>query len=131
MDSGGAGRLERFVLQEVGADKTETGTAAALFVLIGAQPHTDWLPANILRDPQGFILTDDHLPRAGCCDNRWSWKRVCRGFAVGEVGVAIQSIHRYLTQTTAHTWLSNSPIAPKHPPCKGSTQTILKMHQSR
>ncbi len=33
--------------------------AAALFVMIGATPHTDWLPDSIARDRHGYIL-------AGC-----------------------------------------------------------------
>src|SRR5205814_2119659 len=39
--------------------------AGALFVQIGAQPHTDWLPASIQRDQQGFILTGEDLPAIG------------------------------------------------------------------
>ena len=30
--------------------------------MIGARPHTDWLPAGIARDPQGFVLTGPDLP---------------------------------------------------------------------
>jgi thioredoxin reductase (NADPH) len=114
IDGGGAGRLEKLVLQDIGSDKMETVEASALFVLIGAQPHTDWLPTTILRDPQGFILTDDDLPHAGMTRQplvletslpgvfaagdvrHGSVKRVAS--AVGEGGVAIQSVHRYLAQ---------------------------------
>ena len=31
--------------------------AFALFILIGAQPHTAWLPAEIARDRYGFVVT--------------------------------------------------------------------------
>jgi hypothetical protein len=31
--------------------------ADALFVLIGAHPNIDWLPAEIARDAHGFLLT--------------------------------------------------------------------------
>jgi len=43
----GAERLEELVLHDVASGRTRTVPAAALFVLIGAQPHTDWLPARI------------------------------------------------------------------------------------
>jgi DNA-binding transcriptional MerR regulator len=33
----------------------ETVSATALFILIGAEPHTDWLPETILRDRWGFV----------------------------------------------------------------------------
>jgi hypothetical protein len=32
------------------------------FVMIGASPHTDWLPGDVLRDHHGFILTGCGLP---------------------------------------------------------------------
>ena len=31
-------------------------------MLIGARPHTDWLPADIARDTHGFLLTGADLP---------------------------------------------------------------------
>src|SRR5262249_52749422 len=49
---GGEGHLEQLVLRE-GAE-AETVPADALFVLIGARPQTDWLPAVIERDGDGF-----------------------------------------------------------------------------
>ena len=95
--------------------------AAALFVLIGAQPHTEWLPASILRDGRGFILTGSDLTNGGDRSSsampqrrplpletsipgvfaagdvrHGSVKRVAA--AVGEGGIAIQSVHQYLTQ---------------------------------
>ncbi len=39
------------------APVTETMPADALFLMIGARPNTDWLPAEILRDAGGFIRT--------------------------------------------------------------------------
>jgi thioredoxin reductase (NADPH) len=54
---GGDGRLERLVLRDIGSQSEETVEANALFLLIGAQPNSDWLPPDIERDEQGFILT--------------------------------------------------------------------------
>ena len=31
--------------------------AAALFILIGAEPFTQWLPAEVARDDWGFLIT--------------------------------------------------------------------------
>jgi thioredoxin reductase (NADPH) len=31
--------------------------ADGLFVMIGAQPRTDWLPDTVARDERGFVLT--------------------------------------------------------------------------
>jgi thioredoxin reductase (NADPH) len=59
---GGEGHLQRLVLRR-SADGEESMVAAdALFVLIGARPHTDWLPGEIARDGNGFLLTGDELP---------------------------------------------------------------------
>jgi thioredoxin reductase (NADPH) len=33
-----------------------------VFILIGAAPHTSWLPPEILRDDHGFILTGLQRP---------------------------------------------------------------------
>ena len=57
----GEGRLQQLVLRESGTGKRETVAGDALFVLIGADPHTDWLPPEIVRDPSGFLLTGEEL----------------------------------------------------------------------
>src|SRR5262249_51814761 len=53
----GKGQLEKLVLRNRDSGETELVPAAGLFVLIGVQPFTDWLPESIKRDPWGFILT--------------------------------------------------------------------------
>ena len=53
----GAGRLEALVLRDRRTGGTDTVPAAALFVMIGAVPLTDWLPASIARDAAGYVLT--------------------------------------------------------------------------
>ena len=59
--SSGEGRVERLVLKDFASGVTETVPAAALFVLIGAEPHTGWLPEEIERDERGYILTGQDL----------------------------------------------------------------------
>lgn len=116
VDGMGEQRLEKLVLESLATGEHETVSASALFVLIGAQPHTDWLPSAILRDAKGFILTGadltsadtplDHTPLlletslpgvfAAGDVRHGSVKRVAA--AVGEGGIAVQSVHRYLAQ---------------------------------
>lgn len=90
-----------------------------LFVFIGADAETGWLPPNIARDPRGYILTGDDVVKAGnwshsrdpyllessfpgifaCGDVRLSpVKRVAS--AVGEGSMAIAFVHKYLQQDT-------------------------------
>jgi thioredoxin reductase (NADPH) len=54
---GGDGRLEHLVLRCIGSQTEAVVEANALFLLIGAQPNTDWLAPDIERDKQGFVLT--------------------------------------------------------------------------
>jgi thioredoxin reductase (NADPH) len=86
-----------------------------LFIFIGADAETDWLPADIARDPRGYVLTGDDLKKSGlwshhrdpylletsapgvfaCGDVRLSpIKRVAS--AVGEGSMAIAFAHEYL-----------------------------------
>lgn len=62
---GGDGRLQEIVLRQGATGEERTVSADALFVLIGARPHVDWLPAELARDGRGFLLTGDDLPE-GC-----------------------------------------------------------------
>src|SRR5262249_32971464 len=54
---GGTDCLESLTLQDRVSRTTETIPAAAMFVLIGAEPHTQWLPDHIARDQWGFVVT--------------------------------------------------------------------------
>jgi thioredoxin reductase (NADPH) len=54
---GGEGRLEHLVLRDIASQADTTVDAGALFVLIGAEPNTGWLPAEVERDEEGFVLT--------------------------------------------------------------------------
>src|SRR5215475_1688745 len=57
----GTGRLEALALKDTETGSTQTVPASALVVLIGAVPHTDWLPSDIGRDEHGFVLTGSDL----------------------------------------------------------------------
>jgi len=50
-------RLTHLVLSRDGGERTEHVEAAALFIFIGAEPHTDWLAGVVARDDHGFVLS--------------------------------------------------------------------------
>ena len=58
---GGDGWLQELVLRNGATGEENEVAADALFVLIGARPRTDWLPVEIARDEQGFVLTGDEV----------------------------------------------------------------------
>jgi thioredoxin reductase (NADPH) len=58
---GGEGRLQELVLRQTATGEEATVPADGLFVLIGARPHTEWLPEWIARDERGFLLTGSEL----------------------------------------------------------------------
>jgi thioredoxin reductase (NADPH) len=89
--------------------------AGGLFLFIGADAETDWLPPAIARNERGYLLTGDDLVKAGrwtdgrdpflletsvpgifaCGDVRLGpVKRVAA--AVGEGSMAIAFVHQYL-----------------------------------
>jgi thioredoxin reductase (NADPH) len=37
--------------------QTQDLTVEGLLIMIGAVPHTDWLPAQLQRDSRGYVLT--------------------------------------------------------------------------
>jgi thioredoxin reductase (NADPH) len=61
VDGNGDGRLQRLDLRTRTTGEQETVAADALFVLIGADPHTDWLSPEMDRDTHGFLLTGDEV----------------------------------------------------------------------
>jgi thioredoxin reductase (NADPH) len=57
LDGEGEDRLQRLTIRDNDTGETRSERAAALFVMIGARPHTDWLPAWIERDDWGYVKT--------------------------------------------------------------------------
>ena len=97
------------------ARTTRRENCGGLFVFIGADAETQWLPAEIARDGRGYVLTGNDVAKAGhwvhrrdpylletsvpgifaCGDVRLSpVKRVAS--AVGEGSMAIAFVHQYL-----------------------------------
>jgi thioredoxin reductase (NADPH) len=61
VDGAGDGRLERISLADRVRDEVEEVSAAALFIMIGGEPHTQWLPDEIARNAQGYLVTGRDL----------------------------------------------------------------------
>ena len=68
----GARQLESVVLRSRGSAEPATVPTHCLLAMIGAQPHTDWLPPELGRDQKGFILTGDAVPPALRHSHEWS-----------------------------------------------------------
>jgi thioredoxin reductase (NADPH) len=118
IDGHGEEHLEALTQEDVGTGQREDVSAAAVFILIGAAPRTEWLGDIVLRDEGGYILTGRDVPREGwpltraplpfetsipgmfaADDVRYrSVKRVAG--AVGEGSVAVGSVHQYLDEQT-------------------------------
>ena len=73
-DGHGCDHLEALTLHDKLHDRTEQVPAAALFVLIGGEPCTQWLPESIQRE-RGYILTGRDVVRDGSHPSRWPLDR--------------------------------------------------------
>jgi len=104
-------------LRDGATGETQRHECGAVFVFIGADAETAWLPGEVARDGRGYVLTGDDVVKAG----RWSHKRdpyllessapgvfACGDVrlspvkrvasAVGEGSMAIAFVHKYLQQ---------------------------------
>jgi thioredoxin reductase (NADPH) len=114
----GEHRLEEVVMQATDGS-TSRAAASALFVMIGAEPLTEWLADTVGCDAKGFVLTGTDLLSGGLAPAGWPLSRlplpmetsVPGVFAVGDVrcgsvkrvasavgagAIAVQFIHQYL-----------------------------------
>ena len=64
-DAAGTGRLERVTLATDRSGLRNTVPAAALFILIGGEPRTEWLGGVLERDANGYIRTGGELAYLG------------------------------------------------------------------
>jgi thioredoxin reductase (NADPH) len=113
----GESHLSAIDIQDGADQSVRRADCGGLFVFIGADAETEWLPAAIARDGRGYVLTGDDVVKAGrwshprdpylletsipgvfaCGDVRLSpVKRVAA--AVGEGSMAIAFVHQYLQQ---------------------------------
>jgi thioredoxin reductase (NADPH) len=116
----GENRLESIVVENRATGELSTEPAGAVFVFIGADAETAWLPADLIRDRKGYVCTGRDvidlvaqdmgswpLPRdpylletsvpgvfAAGDVRHGSIKRVASG--VGEGSMAIAFVHQFL-----------------------------------
>jgi thioredoxin reductase (NADPH) len=110
---GGDGRLQYVQVRDRSSGAVDPLPAVGLFVLIGAEPFTDWLPEVLGRDRWGYVLTgadasvswplerppfplETTMPGVFAVGDvrHGSVKRVAS--AVGEGSVCIHQVHHYL-----------------------------------
>jgi thioredoxin reductase (NADPH) len=139
----GTGHLQSLVLQDTASGERRTVPADALFILIGAQPRTEWLGQALARDRWGFIFTgsdlststrrparrpplplETSLPGVFAAGDvrRGSVKRVAS--AVGEGAATIPLVHRHLARAAADRKPSPASTPAGNPrPHTAGTQT--------
>ena len=119
LEVGGDGHLQEIVVRHNDTQTVEKLPAAALFIFIGAEPHTEWLDGVVRRDGKGFLLTGSALVHNGKRPAGWNVDRdpylletsVPGVFAVGDVrdgavrrvansvgegSVVVHLVHQYL-----------------------------------
>ena len=119
IDGHGDTRLQALTLEDFDTGRQERVPTPAVFIMIGAQPRTDWIRPTLVLDDHGFILTGRDLPpgtwplpRAplpfetnlpgvlAAGDIRYgSVKRVAS--AVGEGSMAVRLVHDHLARPLA------------------------------
>lgn len=115
----GENQLEALTLQDINTKETETLPTAAMFIFIGALPHSDLVADVIERNRSGFILTGANLLKDGKPPKGWNLERdpyllecslpgifaagdIRQGAvrrvasAVGEGAIAVSQVHQYL-----------------------------------
>ncbi len=117
VDAHGDTHLTAIDIHDGASAKVRRHDCGGLFIFIGADAETEWLPADIARDARGYVLTGDDVVKVGrwslgrdpyilessvpgvfvCGDVRLSpVKRVAS--AVGEGSMSIAFVHKYLQQ---------------------------------
>ncbi|HEU5487015.1 MAG TPA: FAD-dependent oxidoreductase [Microlunatus sp.] len=119
VDASGDGRLDGVTIRNHGTAEARSVPVSGLFVMIGANPSTDWLPVEVRRDALGYILTGSDAEASGS----WTQERhpyphettVPGVFAVGDVrfgsvkrvasaagegSVVVSEIHQLLSTPT-------------------------------
>jgi thioredoxin reductase (NADPH) len=119
IDGEGERRLNALILEDTRTGERARIEVGGAFILIGAAPRTDWLEGSVEREGDGHLLTGEDAGARGALPARLpmsletsmpgvfaigdvrtgSVKRVVS--AVGDGGVAIGQVHRYLALQAA------------------------------
>jgi len=117
----GDGNLSAIDILERTSGEVRRYECGGLFIFIGADAETSWLPVEIACNDRGYVLTGDDVKKAG----RWSYNRdpylletsapgvfACGDVrlspvkrvasAVGEGSMAIAFVHQYMAHEKAH-----------------------------
>ena len=126
--------LEALDVIDSSSGETTRLESGGLFIFIGADAETGWLPLEIALDPKGYVLTGVDARAAGgwqldrdpylletsvpgifaCGDVRFSpVKRVAA--AVGEGSMAIAFVHQFLREAGTQTAPAVTPVAASDP----------------
>ena len=118
----GEGRVERVAFRSLADGSSRMEEIDAVFVFIGTQPRSEWLPAEVLRDSRGFVLTGRDLLAEAACARLWKERREPLPLetsvpgifaagdiranamnrvasAVGEGSMSVRFVHEYLALT--------------------------------
>ena len=118
VDGGGEGRLEWIEVEDTTNGQRTRREAGGLFLLLGAIAHCDWLPQEVARDPNGFVLTGRDVPAGAWRDGLppENLETTVPGiFAVGDIRsgsmkrVAAASGEGASVVPLIHAWLEPSP----------------------
>ena len=96
----GRDKLTGVTIRDKASGATETNHPAGVFVFIGLNPNTGWLPPEIERDEHGFIVTDAALatsmPGVFAAGDARQGATKQAASAVGEGATVALSIREYL-----------------------------------
>ena len=117
----GTNKLEGVTYRKTDTGETYSVDTTAIFIFIGAVPHTEWVKGVVEMNSAGFILTGPDLMQNGKHPKNWklrrdpflletsvpgifaagdaragSTKRVAN--AVGEGAVCVRFVHQYLKE---------------------------------
>ena len=93
-DGHGEDHLDALTLRGRRHGRTEQVPAAALFVLIGGEPHTQWLP-DVIQLKHGYVLTGRDVVRDGAHPSRWPLDRAPLPLETSMPGVFAAGDARY------------------------------------
>jgi thioredoxin reductase (NADPH) len=115
----GDGALEGLIVENIESGERRKVEARALFVFIGAEPHTEWLQGQVALDDGGYILTghdaaaaaglsggdgsrpvplslESTLPRVFAAGDVRSGSTQRVAVAVGDGAIAVRQVHQVL-----------------------------------
>lgn len=121
VEARGSDKLEQLVIENVATKESQTVTADALYIFIGARPFTEWLSQDLITDDKGFVETGRDLKTYDRFSKIWklerdpylletSWPGIFAAgdvragamnrvaSAVGEGSMSISFVHKYLAE---------------------------------